>query len=343
MPFVMPRRRRSSLPKLLLLASLALAAGCGTQEGDGITVYSSRQAHLIKPLFDRYTQQTGVAVRYVTDSAGALMQRLQAEGATTPADLFLTVDAGNLWQAAQRDLLAPVESARLQQNIPAHLRDPDNHWFGLSVRARTIVYNTERVQPGDLGGYAGLADAEWRNRLCLRTSKKVYNQSLVAMLIVAHGQQRTEEIVRGWVRNLAVPPFSDDMAVMRAIAVGQCDVGIVNSYYFGRLQKENPDIELALYWPDREHGGVHVNISGAGVVRHADKPQQARKLLEWLSGDRAQHLFARLNLEYPANPQVEAAEQVQAWGEFEPTLVNVSRAGELQTEAVKLMNRAGYR
>lgn len=331
-----------------LAAAATLTVGCGDTGGkDEITVYSSRQEHLIQPLFERYTEATGTPVRFVTDDAGALLQRLQAEGENTPADLLLTVDAGNLWQAAETGLLQPLDSQTLEQNIPAHLRDPGDRWFGLSVRARTIVYSTERVDPDRLSSYAALADDEWEGRLCLRTSKKVYNQSLVAMLIAQRGEQRTEEIVRGWVDNLAAPPFANDTAVMEAIAAGQCDVGIVNSYYFGRMEKEDPDLPLALFWANQDASGdargVHVNVSGGGVVRHAGNPEGATALLEWLSSGDAQRLFASLNLEFPANPEVPSAEQVAAWGEFEANPINVSKAGELQTAAVKLMDRAGYR
>lgn len=332
------------LPLLISLFAVSFLGACAqnTDDPNSITVYSARQEHLIKPLFDRYTEETGVPIRYITDSAGALLQRLRAEAENSPADILLTVDAGNLWQAAQQQALQPTTSDTLNNNIPAHLRDPENRWFGLSVRARTIVYSTARVQPEQLSTYADLAQPQWQNRLCLRTAKKVYNQSLVAMLIVAQGEKRTEEIVRGWVNNLAAPPFADDVAVMNAITAGQCDVGIVNSYYFGRLQKDDADIPLALFWTNQKTDGVHVNISGAGITRHSNNADGARQLLEWLSAGEAQGLFAALDLEYPANPAVPAAPLVQAWGEFRPNIVNVAKAGELQATAVKLMDRAGY-
>lgn len=329
----------------VLCALLSSLAACGQQAADPntITVYSSRQEHLIKPLFDRYTEETGVPIRYITDSAGALLQRLKAESANTPADILLTVDAGNLWQATQQKALQATDSDLLKNNIPAHLRDPQNHWFGISVRVRTLVYSTDRVKPTELSTYAALAEPKWRNRVCLRTSKKVYNQSLVAMMILAHGEEKTQEIVEGWVNNLAAPPFADDVALMKAIAAGQCDVGIVNSYYFGRMQKDDPEIPLALFWANQQTDGVHVNVSGAGVTQHSDNPLAARKLLEWLSAGEAQGLFAALDLEYPANPKVPAAPLVTAWGEFTPNVINVAKAGELQAQAVQLMDRAGYR
>jgi iron(III) transport system substrate-binding protein len=329
--------------KKYLLSLFALVITFPVYATDPITVYSARKEHLIKPLFDAYTEKTGVKIQYITDKAGPLLARIKAEGRNTPADLFMTVDAGNLWQAAEEGVLAVTDSKLLETNIPVHLRDPENRWFGLSVRARTIVYSTERIKDGELTTYEDLADAKWKGRLCLRTSKKVYNQSLVAMLIARHGEERTEQLVKGWVANLATAPFSNDTKTMEAIAAGQCDVGIVNTYYFGRLKKKKPEIKLALFWPNQDSTGVHVNISGAGVTKHAKNRNAATKLLEWLSSPEAQKKFAGLNMEYPVNPAVEADDVVKAWGEFKSDDLNVSSAGAMQATAIKLMDRAGYR
>lgn len=328
---------RSSV--LALCAALAAQALSAAE----VVVYSARNEQLIKPVFERFTRDTGVQVKFLTDKEAPLIARLKAEGAATPADVLLTVDAGNLWLAAQEDLFRPLSSPTLTANIPAHLRDPDNRWFGLSVRARTIVYNPRKVKPNALSTYEALAGAEWKGRLCLRTSKKVYNQSLVAIMIAQHGEAKTEEIVRGWVANLATEPFSDDTRLINAIAAGQCDVGIVNTYYFGRLLKKDPKFNAEIFWPNQNDSGVHVNVSGAGVTRHAKHPAEAQRLLEWLSQPAAQSLFADLDLEYPANPKVKPDPVVAAWGRFKPNLINVAKAGELQAAAVKLMDRAGYR
>jgi iron(III) transport system substrate-binding protein len=334
---------KQSFIKYLAAAAGAVLFASGAAAAEEVVVYSARNEQLIKPLFDAYTRHSGVSVKFVTDSEGPLMQRLKAEGASTPADLLLTTDAGNLWQAAQQGLLQPVQSKVLAANIPAHLRDPANQWFGLSVRARTIVYNTQRVKPSELTTYEDLGDPKWRGRLCLRTAKKVYNQSLVAMMIAEHGEAKTEQIVRSWVANLATDVFPDDTRMMEAIAAGQCDVGITNTYYFGRLWEKKPAIPLALFWPNQKTGGVHVNISGAGVTRHAKHAQAAVRLMEWLSSAEAQNLFADVNLEYPANPQVQPDRTVAAWGTFKPNSSNLAKAGELQGDAVKLMDRAGYK
>lgn len=327
----------AALPLITVLASPPAVSA------EEVVVYSARQEQLIKPVFDVYTKDTGVQIKFITDAAGPLLQRLLAEGKHTPADLLITVDAGNLWQAAERDLLLPVESPVLAANIPDHLKDPKGRWFGLSIRARTIVYNTLNVKPSDLSTYEDLGSPKWKKRLCLRTSKKVYNQSLVAMMISELGLQKTEAIVKSWVGNLATDVFSNDVMVMEAIAAGRCDVGLVNTYYFGRLKVKYPDIPLALFWPNQQDRGVHVNISGAGVVKHSKHPKAAIKLLEWLSTPEAQKLFADVNMEYPANDAVKPDPRVAAWGTFKPDLINVSKAGELQSEAVKLMDRVGYR
>lgn len=305
-------------------------------------VYSARIEQLIKPMFDAFTKETGIKVKYVTDNEGALLARLEAEGKNTPADMLITADAGNLWAAAQAGLLQPVKSAVLENNIPAHLRDPGNEWFGLSIRARTLVYNTKKVKPEELSTYEDLADAKWNKRLCLRTSKKVYNQSLVAMMIAEHGEAETEKIVKGWVANLAVDPLSDDTRALEFVAAGKCDVTLVNTYYFGRLMKKDPNLPLAIFWPNQNTNGVHVNVSGAGVTRHARHEQAAVKLLEFLSSDKAQNLFADVNMEYPVNPKIAADPFVAAWGGFKQNPINLVKAGELQTTAVKLMDRAGY-
>jgi len=325
---------------LLILLICGMPALSSAQE---IVVYSARKEHLIKPIFDLYTAQTGARIRFITDKDPVLLQRIQAEEQNTPADVLITVDAGNLWHAANLGILHPVDSDVLTANIPAHLRDPNNLWFGMSVRARTIVYSTSRVRPDELSSYEALADSHWKGRLVLRTSKKVYNQSLVAMLIKEHGERKTAEIVRSWVANLAAPPFSNDTKVMEAIIAGQGDVGIVNSYYYGRLMKKDPTLPIALFWPNQSSGGVHVNVSGAGVIAASDNKTAATAFLEWLSTEKAQQIFADVNMEYPANPGVPVNPLVADWGNFRQNRINLSNAGENQVAAIQLMDRVGYK
>lgn len=317
--------------------------GASASHADQVVVYSARIEQLIKPMFDAFSKETGTTVKFITDKEGALLARLKAEGKNTPADVLITADAGNLWEAAREGLLRPVESKTLESNVPAYLRDPGNQWFGLSVRARTIIYNTQKVKPSDLSTYEALADPKWKGRLCLRTSKKVYNQSLVAMMIEEHGELKTEQVVKGWVANLATDPLSDETRAMEFVGAGKCDVTIANTYYYGRLMEKNPALPLAIFWPNQDGAGVHVNISGAGVTRYANNVPGAIRLLEFLSSEKAQNLFADVNMEYPVNPRIKPDPAVAAWGTFKQNTINVNKAGELQAEAVKLMDRAGYR
>lgn len=336
------------------MASLCLSA-CGNTEQAPTTasendtaiqplvVYSSRKEHLVKPLFDQYTALTGQPIQYSTDKAGALIQRIKTEGENGPADLLFTVDAGNLWFAAEEGLLMQVDSDDLEKNVPAHLRDPQNRWFGLSLRARSLVYHNERVKPETLTDYAALTEPQWAGKLCLRTSKKVYNQSLVAMLIDQHGAERSNEIVKGWVANLAQPPYGSDTEALKAVLAGLCDVTVVNSYYLGRLLRDKPEEPLSIHWPTAKQGGVHVNISGVGIVRGSSNPAAALAFVEWLSSDDAQKQFAELNLEYPIRSSIKPSELVASWGSFEASKQNLAQAGALQAAAVQLMDRAGYR
>jgi len=308
-----------------------------------IGVYSERKEFLVQPLFDQFSRETGIKVQFITDQAPVLIERMAAEGKNTRADLFIAVDAGNLWLAAERGLLKPLNSKLLTARIPASLRDPGNRWFALSQRARTIMYSTARVKPAELSTYAALSDPKWRGRLCLRSSKKVYNQSLVAMQIKALGEANTEKMVRGWVANLAAPVFADDTLLLQAIQSGQCDVAIANTYYLGRLLKETPGFAVAPFWANQATGGVHVNISGAGVTTHAKNPVGAQRLLEWLSDKEAQKDFAMLNFEYPVDASIALGPILAAWGPFKADPINVVEAGKLQSAAVKLMDRAGYK
>ncbi|WP_339513927.1 extracellular solute-binding protein [Pseudomonas sp. RL_15y_Pfl2_60] len=330
-------------PSKRLLAAFTLTAlAGGAQAADEVVVYSSRIDELIKPVFDAYTAKTGVPIKFITDKEAPLIARLKAEGANTPADMLITVDAGNLWQAEQAGVLQPFKSATIDANIPAQYRSSTDSWTGLSLRARTIFYSTERVKPSELSTYEALADKNWEGRLCLRTSKKVYNQSLTATLIETHGEAKTEEIIKGWVSNLATDVFADDTALLQAIDAGQCDVGITNTYYYGRLHKANPDLKVKPFWPNQQDRGVHVNLAGAGITKNAPHAEAAKKLLEWMTTAEAQALFAGLNQEFPANPKVPASEEVQAWGTFKADAIPVEVAGKRQAQAIMLMDRAGW-
>lgn len=308
----------------------------------GVVVYSARIEALVKPIFDAFLAKTQIKVRTFTASEKELFERLRAEGSKTPADLFMTVDAGNLWIAEHAGLLQGFSSGFIGENIPAHLRARDNSWVGLSVRARPIMYSMERVKAVDLSTYEALADPKWRGRLCFRTSRQVYTQSLVATMIKVLGEKRTEEVARRWMANQ--PHILDsDTRILEAIAAGQCDVGLTNTYYLARLKAKDSGFPVAPFWPNQNDRGVHVNISGAGITRYAKERKGAIQLIEFLSSAAGQNLYADVNYEYPANPGVKPHPLIAAWGTFNADQVDVAAAGEFQVAAVKLLDRVGYK
>jgi iron(III) transport system substrate-binding protein len=328
---------------MLILVVLATLAGHPGAAGaaEEVVIYSARH-YGQEPAFEAFTRATGIQIKMLNGDAGQMFERLKAEGDKTPADLLLTVDAGNLWNAARAGLLAPVTSAELERNIPAHLQDPDNRWFGLTLRARTIMYNPKKVAVSELSTYEALADPKWKGRLCLRPSSYIYNQSMLATFIRRHGEPRTEEIVRGWVANQPTL-INGDTKILEAIAAGQCDVGLANSYYLARMLKKDPATPVSLFWANQQTTGTHVNVSGAGVTAHAKNRANAIRLLEFLSGLTAQQMFADTSLEYPANPRAEVNAIVKAWGPFKQDDLNVAAAGEFQAAATRLADRAGYK
>ena len=314
-----------------------------------VNIYSARQEVLIKPLLDRFTARTGIVVNVVSGNADALLERLKREGANSPADVLLTVDAGRLARAKQADLLMPVHSATLATNVPARYRDPEGAWYGLSVRARPIVYATDRVDPAELSTYQALTDAKWKGRVCVRSSNNIYNQSMLAAMIHHLGAERTEAWAAGLVANFARTPQGGDRDQIRAVAAGECDVALANTYYLAQLAK-SPRVtdreaaaKVAIFWPDQDGHGVHVNISGAGVTRSAKNPDAAIRLIEFLSGDEAQRLYAEVVNEYPVKPGVPPAAIVSSWGAFNADEIALSVLGDNNAEAVRLADRAGWR
>ena len=333
--------KKSFMMLIILLFSISTILTVYAEE---IVVYSARGKTLTRKPFNKFSRDTGVHIKLVTGNIGELMEMLKKEGGNSPADVLFTVDAGSLWAATEAGLFQTINSDILLKNVPPYLRDPDNHWFGLSERARTIVYNTKRVVPSELSTYKDLANPKWKNKLCLRTSNKVYNQSLVAMMITKHGVEETRQIIKGWVQNLADKPFAKDNGVIIAIDEGKCDVGIVNHYYLGRLLKADPNKQVGLFWPNQgeKEGGVYVDISGAGVLKSSKNKNLAVKFLEWLSSEKGQGLFAESNMEYPVNQNVKPSPQVQAWGEFKSNSDNISQSGKNRHEAIDLMRRVNY-
>lgn len=313
---------------------------------NAVTIYSSRNEQLIKPILDKFTAETGIAVNLITDKPGPLIERLKAEGNNSPADMLLTVDAGNLWQAKQKQLLQPaLKTATIEQNVPAKYRDPEGYWTGLSLRGRTIFYQPTTVQANQIVSYEDLADPKWKGKLCLRSSNNIYNQSLIASMIEHYGAEKTEAIIKGWVANLATEPFTDDSKLLEAIAVGQCQVGIANTYYYGRLVTKQPELadKVRIGWANQSTTGTHVNISGAGITTHAKHPEQAKKLIEWMTAQNIQTDYSQSDHEFPVNPQGKISTLLSSWGNFKQDDINVAKFGERQAEAVMLMDKAGYK
>jgi iron(III) transport system substrate-binding protein len=338
--------RRGALIGAAALAAGSLAAALVVRPAPAadpeVHVYSSRSHYGSERVFEEFSRETGIKVRIFGGNNNEVFERLRAEGPNTPADALVTVDAGNLWNAARAGLLQPVESRVLNENVPAHLRDPENRWFGLAVRARTIMYSTERVKPADLSTYEALGDPKWKGRLCLRPVSSTYNQSLFATWIKRHGEPKVERILKGWVANSPVW-IDGDTKILEAIAAGQCDVGVTNTYYLARILNEKPKFPVAPFWADQQRSGVHVNVSGAGVTAHAKNRANAVRLIEFLSSQQAQSLFADASFEYPANPRVRPNEILRGWGTFKADDIGVASAGEFQAAAVRLADRVGYK
>jgi iron(III) transport system substrate-binding protein len=303
-----------------------------------VTVYIGRQ-YGIEPVFESFTEATGIEVRFTSGGDPELRERLIAEGENTPADVVLTADAANIELSAQAGVLAPIESEALTSAIPEDLRSADDLWFALSRRARVPIYSVERVTEPPTT-YAALGDPQWQGRLCLRPSTHPYTQSLVASIIAAEGEERATEIVSSWVANDPLY-INSDTDIYNAVADGECDVAIANTYYLGRLQTETPDFPVAISWPEQDGRGAHVNVSAGAVTANAPNPEAAKLLLEWLATD-GQQEFADANFEYPADPTVPTNELVASWGDFVADTAVVRQLGELNAAAVEVLSAAGY-
>jgi iron(III) transport system substrate-binding protein len=310
-----------------------------------LTIYSSRKEQLLVEVVKAYEVKTGKKIHVVYDSEGPLLEKLKAEGSNTEADLILTVDAGNLWKAAELDLLTPVNSKKIEQMVPSNLRDPQKRWFALTRRVRAIVYNPSKVKKDELSTYEDLAQPKWKGRLCLRSSSKVYNQSLIALMIERLGEEKTTEIVQGWVNNLAVKVFSDDTSLIKSIENGPCHIGIANNYYWGMLAKDKPNYNVNIFWPNQKTSGAHVNISGIGVTKFSKNKKNAVEFIEWAISDEAQKLFSDVNLEFPLREKksVPIHPILAELGKFQSEKINLSVAGKRQQQAVMLMDKAGYK
>ncbi len=300
-------------------------------------------------MLDRFTEQTGITVNLVTGKADALLKRLSSEGRNSPADLLITTDAGRLHRAKQAGVLQAISDPELNKAIPQNLRDPEGYWYGLSVRARVITYVKGKVDPSELSTYEDLANPKWRGKICIRSSNNIYNQSLTASLIAHNGAEQTEKWAKGLVRNMARPPKGGDRDQVKAAAVGQCDLAVINTYYLGKMITGKDDAQrqaaakVALFWPNQNDRGAHINISGAGVTQSAKNREEAIKLLKFLVNDESQYWYAKTNLEYPVRPGIEWSDTLKSWGKFKADDLNLAKLGQYNPEAVRIMDRAGWK
>lgn len=348
-------------PVVLCTALMSFAiASCGRQSQETATpaesvspdavvnVYSARHYDVDDDLFASFTEQTGIEVNVVEGNSDELIERIKVEGDASPADVFITVDAGRLWRAEEAGILQPVSSTALEEKVPASLRHPDGLWYGLTKRARVLVYNVHAVDPAELSTYEALAEPVWNGRVCVRSSSNIYNQSLLGSLVETIGPEATEVWAQGLVNNFARDPDGGDVNQIQAVAAGQCDVAIVNHYYWARLAKsDEPESQevvgkTAVFFPNQADRGTHVNISGVGVVTGAENKESAIAFLEFLVSPEAQQVFANSNNEYPVVEGVAMEPIVAELGEFKVDEVNVSAYGRNNPEVVKLVDRVGW-
>jgi iron(III) transport system substrate-binding protein len=313
-----------------------------------LNVYSAREEAYIKPLLDQFAKQHNILINLVTSNADTLIQRLSNEGKNSPADVFITTDAGRLYRAKDAGLLQAITDESVIQLSPEQYRDPDSYWLGLSVRVRAIVYSNERVKTSELSSYENLADPIWKNRICVRSSNNIYNQSLVASLIAHHGTEETQSWANGFAANLARKPQGGDRDQVKAVAAGLCDVALVNSYYLGNMINGSKEEQAAaakvnLFWPNQNNRGAHVNISGIGIAKHAKHVALANKLIAFLFTKDAQVWYGDVNLEFPVIRDVELNQILQSWGPFKADTLNLGKLGELNASAVQIMDKAKWR
>ena len=337
----------SKITGLLSVVLLIVTANALSAE---VNVYSARKEKLIKPLLDKFSAETGIKTNLITAKADKLLTRIINEGRNTPADVFITVDAGRLYRAKQAGIFQSINNKVLNETVPVHLRDPDGQWVGLSQRARVIFYAKDRVKASELSTYENLADQKWKKRICIRGSGNIYNQSLVASMISVNGIEQAQQWVNDLVKNMARPPKGGDRDQIKAAAAGQCDLAVANTYYYGKMlnnKKDPSQVEaankMAIFWPNQNNRGSHVNISGAGVTKYAKNKDNAIKLLEYLVSPAAQKWYAEVNYEYPVSANAEISGLLKSWGSFKSDQLNLAELGKNNSEAVRMMDRAGWK
>lgn len=347
--------------KLFLFSFICLTTVAGTINFIGITpalaaesvnVYSARKENLIRPILERFSQQTDIKINLVTGKADTLLNRLATEGSSSPADLFITVDAGRLYRAQAQNLfqcLKPSQAKTLVQRIPEVYRDPDHCWFGLSLRSRVVIANKKTVAPKAVPDYESLGDPQWKHKICIRSSANVYNQSLVASLLIVHGPEKTLDWLKRFVGNFARSPQGGDRDQILAAAGGLCDIAVANTYYFALMLNSSNEEQrkaaqkMQLVFPNQSNRGAHVNVSGAGITRHAPNFDNALLLLNYLSSQEAQAWYGEANYEYPVVPGVPISDTLKQFGEFKKDTVNLRALGKFGMDALRLMNQAAWK
>ncbi|HZW78681.1 MAG TPA: Fe(3+) ABC transporter substrate-binding protein [Flavobacteriaceae bacterium] len=347
-----------TLINLSVLGMVVLFASCGqntkekteeTQEEQIVNVYSHRHYKADDKLFAKFTEQTGIKVNIIQASADELIQRMATEGQNSPADVLFTVDAGRLYRAQSLDLFQPVQSDILDKNIPAHLKEKNNHWYGMTYRARIIAVSKDRVDPESIKTYEDLTDPKWKGKILVRSSDNVYNQSLLASIIINDGEEKAEQWAKGIVANMARDPKGADKDQVKAVAAGEGDIAIVNTYYIGLLLNEQNEEDrkageaVQIIFPNQDGRGTHINVSGIGVAKYAPHKENAIKLMEYLSSLEAQEILTNLNYEFPANPNAPKADLLNTWGDFKTDSMDLYKMGEYNSEAVKIFDRVGWK
>lgn len=332
----------------LLLTPSLFATGQLEEGAEVVNVYSHRHYDTDRALYEAFTEETGIEVRVVEAGADELIQRLEAEGERTEADLLITVDAARLNRAKAMGLLQSVSSDELESRIPEHLRDDEGHWFALTKRARIIAYHRSRSDRSILSTYEALADPEYEDAIAIRSSSNVYNQSLMASIVAHNGEESARQWAAGVVENMARDPQGGDRDQLRAIAAGEADYAVVNTYYIGQMlnssdpQEREVGEQIGVFFPNQDGRGAHVNVSGAGVTRHASNRENAIRLLEFLVSNEAQEQYAQANYEYPVVDGVALAPSVASWGDFKEDSLDLSLLAEHNQDAVRIFDEVGW-
>lgn len=334
---------------IVLLIGILAFTGCSAPSQEGseekiVNLYTSRHYDADEELYKEFEKDTGIKVNVIKGDENELMERMKREGEDTQADLFITADAGRLYRAKNDNLLQTIESSIVNENIPSNLRDKENHWVGLTVRGRVLVYSKDRISPDSLGSYMDLKNEKYNGKILVRSSSNIYNQSLLASIIAIHGEEKAEAWAKGVVNNMARKPEGNDRAQATGVAAGEGDIAIMNTYYLGKMINSSNAEEVkvaenvAIYFPDK----THINVSGVGLTKHSKNKENAIKFIEFLTGEKAQAKFANANYEYPANDAVEASDLLKSWGSFNTQDINLTVLGENNAKAVEIFNRVGW-